>query len=118
METQFTSPAKPSLTPELRALALPPEDLRRLVLLLIKEDLRSARLVLGLSALGLEAGRYHTELHRAIFQLLGLDQNNDALHELYFNYIDKAQQIDNVEDADKMQAMAEEIYERLVSCST
>lgn len=56
------SPAKQSLSPELRALALPAEDLRRLVLLLIKEDLRSSKLVLGLSALGLDAGKYHTEL--------------------------------------------------------
>jgi hypothetical protein len=73
MEKQTLSPAKKSLSPELRALALPPdlasqklregeENLRRLVLLLIKEDLRSSKLVLGLSALGLEAGRYHTEL--------------------------------------------------------
>ena len=120
MEKQTLSPAKQSLSPELRALALPNEDLRRLVLLLIKEDLRSSKLVLGLSALGLEAGRYHTELSTVIFSLLGLDCHADAdrhdhLQGMYFECIDKASEIEDVEDQKKMQGMAEEVLERLVA---
>ena len=137
---QTLSPAKQSLSPELRfthrslgeggTVALPAdlasqklregeENLRRLVLLLIKEDLRSSKLVLGLSALGLDAGKYHTELSTVIFSLLGLDCHADAdrhdhLQGIYFECIDKASEIEDVEDVKRMEGMAEEVLEQLV----
>ena len=133
MEKQTLSPAKQSLSPDIThrslgeggTLALPTdlasqklregeENLRRLVLLLIKEDLRSSKLVLGLSALGLDAGRYHTELSTVIFSLLGLDAGDDHLQGMYFELIDKASEIEDVEDVKRMEGMAEGIYERLV----
>jgi hypothetical protein len=129
METQPATSSKQSLTPpdithrsypeqsrrsEGGSVTLPATDLRTLVLLLIKEDLRSNKLVLGLSALGLDAGRYHTELSTVIFSLLGLDAGDDHLQGMYFECIDKASEIEDVEDGKMMMSMAEGIYERLV----
>jgi hypothetical protein len=68
MEKQLSTHAKQSLSPsDLSTEAIAPcfaialregkkVDLRALALLLIKEDLRSSKLVLGLSASGLDSG--------------------------------------------------------------
>lgn len=90
-------------------------ETKTLVITLIKEDLRCNKLVLGLSGLGLEAGRYHTELSTVIFQLLELDHNNDQLLQLYFDCLDKVTGIEDVEDGKQLLAMAEEIYERMAN---
>lgn len=89
-------------------------EIKTLVITLIKEDLRCNKLVLGLSGLGLEAGRYHTELSTVIFQLLELDHNNDQLLQLYFDCLDKVTGIEDMEDGKQLLVMAEEIYERLL----
>jgi hypothetical protein len=89
------------------------ENNRSLILSLIKEDLRCNKLVLGLSGLGLDAGKYHTELSTVVFNLMGIDHNNDQLLSLYFDCIDKATGIEDVEDQKLLQSMAEEIYEKL-----
>ena len=91
------------------------ENNRSLILSLIKEDLRCNKLVLGLSGLGLDAGKYHTELSTVVFNLLGIDHNNDQLLSMYFDCIDKATEIEDVEDQKQLQSMAEEIYERLLN---
>jgi hypothetical protein len=89
-------------------------ETKTLVISLIKEDLRCNKLVLGLSGLGLDAGRYHTELSTVIFQLLDIDHNNDQLLQLYFDCVDKAATIKDVEDGKQLLAMAEKIFERLL----
>jgi hypothetical protein len=88
---------------------------RSIVISLIKEDLRCNKLVLGLSDLGLDAGKYHTELSAVVFQLMELDHSNDTLLQLYFECIDKATEIRDVEDGKQLLVMAEEIHERLVN---
>ena len=89
-------------------------EIKSLVISLIKEDLRCNKLVHGLSSLGLDAGRYHTELSRVIFQLLEIDHNNDQLLQVYFDCIDKAAAIEDVEDGKRMETMAQEVYEKLL----
>ncbi len=90
------------------------ENNRSLILSLIKEDLRCNKLVLGLSGLGLDAGKYHTELSTVVFNLMEIDHNNDTLLSMYFDCIDRATEIEDVEDQKLLQSMAEEIYERLL----
>lgn len=92
------------------SIACPPVQLQKLVTQLIKEDLRCSKLVLGLSGLGLDAGKYHTELSTLVFNLLGLDTGNDQLMSAYFEWMDKAVTIEDVEDARQMQQLAEEIF--------
>ena len=90
------------------------ENNRSLILSLITEDLRCNKLVLGLSGLGLDAGKYHTELSTVVFNLMGIDHNNDQLLSMYFDCIDRATEIEDVEDQRKLQSMAEEVYEKLL----
>jgi hypothetical protein len=76
-----------------------------------------------LSSLGLDAGKYHTEISNLVFNLLDLDLNNDQLLSLYFECIDKASEIEDVEDQKKMQGMAEGIMSgwwrrrKIINCS-
>jgi hypothetical protein len=90
------------------------ETNRSLLISLIKEDLRCSKLVLGLSDIGLDAGKYHTELSNIIFNLVGLDVQNDQLMTQYFEWIDKVTEVDDVEDIKMLEAMAEDIYQRLL----
>lgn len=92
------------------------ENNRTIILALIKEDLRCNKLVLGLSSLGLDAGRYHTELSTVIFHLLELDHNNDELLQLYFDCIDKATAIEDVDEKGALERVAEEVYETMIAC--
>lgn len=89
------------------------ETNRSLILSLIKEDLRCNKLVLSLSGLCLDAGKYHTELSTVVFNLMGIDHNDDRLVGIYFDCIDKATEIEDVEDQRQLQSMAEEVYKRL-----
>lgn len=89
------------------------ENNRSLVLSLIKEDLRCSKLVLGLSELGLDAGKYHTEISNLVFNLMGLNLDNDQLLSMYFECVDKVTEIEDIEDQSQIQLMAEEIYNRL-----
>ena len=96
------------------SLTCQPEQLQKLVTQLIKEDLRCSKLVLGLSGLGLDAGKYHTELSTLVFNLLDLDTGNDHLMGLYFEWIDRVQQVEDIEEEGRLAGMANEIYERLI----
>lgn len=84
------------------------EENRNLTVSLIKEDLRSARLVLGLSGLGLDAGKYHTEISTLVFNLLALDAADDQLMGRYFEWIDQVTEIEDIEQEGRLAAMAEE----------
>ena len=86
----------------------------QLILSLIKEDLRCSKLVNGLSELGLDAGKYHTELSNIVFDMMGFDVQNDSLLEFYFNCLEEVAGVKDVEDMQAMGKLARDIYERLV----
>lgn len=90
------------------------EQNQTLILSLIKEDLRCSKLVNGLNELGLDAGKYHTELNNIVFDLMGFDVQNDSLLEFYFNCLEEVAGVKDVEDMEAMGALARDIYERLV----
>lgn len=95
------------------------ETNRSLLISLIKEDLRCSKLVLGLSDIGLDAGKYHTELSTIVFNLMGIDVKNDGLMMQYFEWIDKVTEVEDVESRSAsgvptLEAMAEENYQRLL----
>ena len=96
------------------SLTCQPEQMQKLVTQLIKEDLRCSKLVLGLSGLGLDAGKYHTELSTLVFTLLDLDTGNDHLMGLYFEWIDQVQQVEDIEEEGRLAGMAEEIFMKLL----
>lgn len=86
-----------------------------IILSLIKEDLRSSKLVLGLSELGLDAGQYHTELYNLVFELMEIQTQNDSLLDFYFDQLERAKEIHDLENNQPaLAAMAEDIYNKLL----
>jgi hypothetical protein len=81
------------------------------VISLIKQDLICNKLVLGLSELGLEAGKYHLDIGTIVLKLMGCAEPDDALLEVYFNYMEKARTVNDVEEnRDVLDVMAQELY--------
>ena len=87
---------------------------KKLILSLIRDNLVNTKLVLGLTALGLsDSGHYHLHLSETITNLLGI-KISDSQYENYLNLYSKAVEIDIVEHAEQLDALAEKIYNELI----
>jgi hypothetical protein len=85
-----------------------------LILSLIKQDLICNKLVLGLSELGLEAGKYHLDIGTIVLNLVGFTNPDDDLLDMYFTFMDKATAIKDVEEeSGQLEIMALELYNEL-----
>jgi hypothetical protein len=83
---------------------------------LIKQDLICNKLVLGLSELGLEAGKYHLDIATIVLHLMGCTEPEDKMLDLYFNFMEKARTVNDVEEnRDVLDSMAQELYELLAN---
>lgn len=91
-----------------------PLDTTPLILALIKQDLKNNKLVLGLTALGLDAGAYHTEINEIVFKLMGFSEPYDDLLETYSELVDWVLCIDDVEKPRALESLAQLIYELLL----
>lgn len=90
---------------------------QQLILSLIKDDLINNKLVNGLNTLGLGAGDYHLHLSETILNLIGLDTENDAILNLYFNLTQQSQFLDLTDIANRekqLTQLASEIYSVLL----
>ena len=88
-----------------------------LILSLIKDDLINNKLINGLNTLGLSAGDYHLHLSETIMNLIGLDTENDAIHDLYFNLTQQSETLDltDITNREKqLTRLATEIYSELL----
>jgi hypothetical protein len=88
-----------------------------LILSLIKDDLINNKLINGLNTLGLSAGDYHLHLSETILNLIGLDTENDAILNLYFNLTQQSESLDlsDITNRDKeLNKLAESIYSILL----
>jgi hypothetical protein len=88
-----------------------------LILSLIKDDLINNKLINGLNTLGLSAGDYHLHLSETILNLIGLDTENDAIHDLYFNLTQQSETLDltDITNREKqLTRLATEIYSELL----
>jgi hypothetical protein len=85
-----------------------------IILSLIKQDLTCNKLVLGLSELGLEAGKYHLDIGTIVLNLMGFPDPGDDLLDMYFKFMDKAIEIKDVEEeSGRLEMMALELYNEL-----
>lgn len=90
---------------------------RKIILSLIKDDLKNMRLVHGLNKIGLNANDYTLNLSITIFEMIGINQHDSIAERLLENYIDTTKNTtlfnsdDLWEDLDKL---ATEIYESLI----
>ncbi len=88
-----------------------------LIVSLIKDDLINNKLVSGLTDLGLCAGDYHLNLSETILTLLGLETEDDAINDLYFNFTQQCTALNLSDIATRDQqltALATEIYSELL----
>ena len=89
----------------------------QLILSLIKDDLINNKLINGLNTLGLSAGDYHLHLSETILNLIGLDIENDAIHDLYFSLTQQSETLDltDITNREKqLTRLATEIYSELL----
>jgi hypothetical protein len=87
-----------------------------LIVSLIKDDLINNKLVSGLTDLGLCAGDYHLNLSETILTLLGLETEDDAIHDLYFNLTQQSNNLDLSDIATRDQqltALTTKVYNQL-----
>lgn len=84
---------------------------KKLVLSLIKDDLLSTRLILGLEALGLDSGKYYLQLSEIIFLLMGI--KNEALYKKYINESKTVMQVDAFKHPKQLNKLAIKLYKML-----
>lgn len=92
-------------------------DQKQLIPFLIKEDLINNKLVSGLTDLGLCAGDDHLNLSETILNLLGLETEDDAMHDLYFNLTQQSNTLNLSDIATREQQLTElamQIYTELL----
>lgn len=88
----------------------------RLILTLLREDLRSNKLLLGLEQLGVDAERYTLDVSDLVFELMGCSESEaNALMDVYREAMDQAVTIQDVEEGDTLEKMAQEAYEKLIT---
>jgi L-arabinose isomerase len=88
----------------------------RLTLTLLREDLRSNKLLLGLEQLGVSAERYTLDVSDLVFELMGCSESEaNALMDVYREAMDLAVTIQDVEEADTLEKMAREAYKKLLA---
>lgn len=88
-----------------------------LIVSLIKDDLINNKLVSGLTDLGLCAGDYHLNLSETILNLLGLEREDDAINDLYFNLTQQSSTLNLSDIATREQRLTElamQIYTELL----
>jgi tRNA G18 (ribose-2'-O)-methylase SpoU len=84
---------------------------KKIILSLIKDDLLSTRLVLGLEALGLDAGKYYLHLSETIFLIMGIEDEG-----LYKKYIEKSRTvmwIDVAKQPERLDKLVGKLYKML-----
>ena len=86
----------------------------RIILILLREDLRSNKLLLGLEALGINADRYTLDVSDLVFLLMGCTKTEaDALMDVYRDIMDQAVTIRDVEEQGILDAMAVNAFSQL-----
>ncbi|MFD1001935.1 hypothetical protein ACFQ21_21600 [Ohtaekwangia kribbensis] len=89
---------------------------KNLIISLIKDDLTNNKLVSGLNNLGLNASDYHLQLSETILTMMGLDTEDDSIHDLYFQLTQQSESLDlsNIGTREQqLNAMAQSIYSEL-----
>ena len=91
-------------------------DYSEVILKLIKDDLRISKLLNKLSRVGLDTDAYNTQLHDAIFLLIGFkkDQQTEELKDWYFTKGERIFQVRETANLNaEIEVLAAEIYNEL-----
>jgi len=89
---------------------------KKLILNLIKDDLKNTKLVSGLTELGLDSGKYYLNLGETIVSLMGLDdkQLDEKLWESYSDCISRVADADIFDSPEKLDFFAQAVYLHLL----
>jgi hypothetical protein len=90
---------------------------KNLIIMIIRNDLKNTKFILGLGKLGLDASNYYLNLKELLFELLCFEKNEqeEKLFEAYVEYAGKVQAIDIIQHPEKLMELAAEIYDWLMS---
>lgn len=91
-------------------------DYSEAILKLIKDDLRISKLLHKLSRVGLDVEYFNTQLHEAIFLLIGFKKNQqtEELKDWYFRESEKIFQVREIANLNaEIEVLAAEIYNEL-----
>jgi hypothetical protein len=93
---------------------------KRLIINLIKEDLKTTHLISGLSNLGLEAGKYSPNLGHTIIDLMSFQEEdlNEKLHKTYSDNLSLLAQHTIFESPDKLDFLAQVLFLKLLGSRT
>jgi len=102
-----------------KSFKMKPNKNKKLILSLIKDDLINYHLVTGLEALGFDASHYTLFLSETIFDLIGINADDDieqeALYKLYLGLFKKVRKIDLTENTPQLDNLALEVYTALIA---
>ncbi|MBI2271096.1 MAG: hypothetical protein HYU69_12190 [Bacteroidetes bacterium] len=90
---------------------------KKIILSLIKDDLTNTKLVSGLNALGLNADDYNLYLGEKILSMMGFEESEQSemvYEKIYLAMGEKVKEIDITESKEKLNELAEEIYDELL----
>ncbi|QMU30503.1 hypothetical protein [Adhaeribacter radiodurans] len=98
------------MTPPANPLTLSPE----LIIRLLKEDLKSNKLLLGLNQLGIVAEHYHSDLGSIILILMNLPESDDNLYAFYQNQLTSFTSLETSIFFNQLDALAQKFYQLLI----
>jgi hypothetical protein len=83
---------------------------KEIIIRLIKDHLVQTRLINGLENLGLCPDNYYLHLSDTIFKMIGINDENEELYEVYLNWCTKMSQTEVFSDQKLLEEYATEIY--------
>ena len=87
---------------------------KNIIIILIQADLQHNQLISGLGSLDLHTDSYFLSLHKAVSQLMGVQDNqSDQWFEIYDSFLENAHQHPISDSSDHLLSVAEECYELL-----
>ena len=94
------------MTPPIKPIPITPE----LFVRLLKEDLKSNKLLFGLNQLGLVAEPYHSDLGSIILLLMGIPENQEDLYAFYQNQLTNFTSLETAAFHLQLDALAHEFF--------
>ncbi len=98
------------MTPPAHPFTLTPQLITRL----LKEDLKSNKLLFGLNQLGIVAEPYHSDLGSIILTLMGLPENKEDLYAFYQNQLANFTSLETPSFHHQLDTLALEFYQLLM----
>lgn len=88
---------------------------KKLILILIKNDLINNKLITSLNHLGVDASTYYTYLSTSIFELMGFEAKgyDETLYDQYNVWSQEVTSLDHTNEGKALDDLAEKIYGKL-----